>query len=147
MFSQFATGVCILLTEESDSLFKGVTINSFSSLSLDPLLINFSLKSKSQFFLSFNIRKRFSINILSAKQQSIAQRCAVSGGASFSSAEIVKDSVSYIPDCLVSIFCEVKDSMAGGDHVIFVCEVLNMVRNASESPLLFFDSRYCIAPL
>ncbi len=147
MFSQFATGVCILLTEENESLFKGITINSFSSLSLDPLLITFSLKSKSQFFLGFDIRKNFSINILSIKQRTIAQRCSVPGGAKFSLPEIIKDSNSYIPDCLVSIFCHVKDLVEGGDHTIFVCEVLDMIQDKSDPPLLFFDSQYCSASL
>lgn len=143
MFAQFATGVCILLVEDNNRLIKGLTINSFSSLSLDPLLITFSLKSKSRFFLDFNKNNDFSINVLSVKQQALARRCSVAGGAIFLLSEILQDKVCYIPDCLVSICCHVKEIIEGGDHVIFVCKVLNMLRNKNDTPLLFFNSQYC----
>lgn len=143
MFAQFATGVCILLLEDA-TMAKGLTINSFSSLSLDPLLINFSLKVNSRFYLDFEQDKNFSINILSAHQQSLAKKCSVPGGATLSTPEVVKNEVYYIPDSIVSLFCRVKETVrgGGGDHMIFVCDVFNMSRNKSDPPLLFFDSQY-----
>lgn len=90
IFSQFATGICILLTENIDNQCKGLTINSFSSLSLEPLLVIFSLKTASAFYKNFDMSKNFSINILSKDKKSLADRYSISGGAVLSNSEIEK---------------------------------------------------------
>ncbi len=147
MFSKFSTGVCVLLVEENKLLFKGLTINSFSSVSLDPLLISFSMKSNSRFFIDFDRSKNFSINILSEKQKDIAKKCSISGGYRFSFGEIKVAKAGYVPDCLVSMFCRVKEVFQGGDHAIMLCEVVDMLQHQHDLPLVFFDSQYCSVSL
>lgn len=144
MFGKFATGVCVLLVEKGNSCVKGLTINSFSSISLDPALISFSLKTDSKFCAEFDKKKSFSINVLSEEQKFLAQNCCISGGSSFSVESVVKTDLSYyIPGSLVSIFCNLQTTFEGGDHTIFLCSVLDMLHHDDVEPLVFFDSKYC----
>jgi len=144
MFAQFATGICVLLVENEGLVgCKGLTINSFSSVSLEPLLVAFSLKSKSNFFLNFKKASVFSINILSSEQLGLAKECSVPGGRNFSFMELEKKNFFYIPNSLVSMDCYIKQMVEAGDHIIFICEVLDMAyHEPSKNPLIFFDSQY-----
>ena len=70
--SKFATGITIVATQ-NNSILYGKTINSFSSLSLSPPLILFSLDKKSSKLNIFNDSKQVSINILSENQKFISR--------------------------------------------------------------------------
>ncbi len=143
MFAKFTSGVCILLIEREELSYKGLTINSFTSVSLEPLLISFSIKRESKFYHEFDKDKEFSINILSEKQEYIAKQCSISGGSYFSALDILISRAGYLPNCLVTFFCQVREVFNGGDHAIVLCNVTDMLQNQDDSPLVFFNSQYC----
>lgn len=143
-FGKFATGVCILLSEKNEAYVNGLTINSFVSISLDPVLISFSLKTDSKYCMDLFQKKNISVNVLSSVQQDLARACSVSGGSFFSMDQIVeKESFYFIPKSLATFFCNIQNTFQGGDHTIYVCEVVDILKHNNNAPLVFFDSNYC----
>lgn len=144
-FSKYATGVTVV-TSKSNGTNAGVTANSFSSLSLDPPLILWSIGRKSRSFEIFRIAENFSINILSFDQIDISQQ--------FASAEVDKfRGVGWSPglngapilDGIAGFLeCSREAVYDGGDHIIIVGRVTNYAR-FDKDVLLFVQGRYCLA--
>ncbi len=143
VFAQFATGVCILLTESSsENACMGLTVNSFSSLSLEPLLVTFALKSSCRYLQNFNAKKIFSINMLSHQQKSLCKECSIAGGKLIELNVLKKRNFYYIPDSLATIGCLVWQMLDAGDHVLFICEVTDLFILKENEPLIFYDSKF-----
>ena len=75
-FGHFATGVCIMTAKTNGHDALGVTVNSFSSLSLDPPLLLWSLKSDAECFDAFYNADTFTVNVLNSEQKDICSRHA-----------------------------------------------------------------------
>lgn len=149
MFGKFATGVCVILIEENEKYYRGLTVNSFTSVSLEPLLLSFSIKSKSGFFPFIDVltsSQILTVNILSEVQKVCAGACSKFGGGLIPSKDIILVKGGfYIRDTLASIFCTVEKKVTAGDHVTFFCKVSDSLGVASEKkPLLFFDGQYAV---
>jgi flavin reductase (DIM6/NTAB) family NADH-FMN oxidoreductase RutF len=142
--SQFATGVTVVTTKKEDGSFLGVTINSFTSVSLDPPLILFCLGRRRDSYHHLQKAPHFIVNILSEPQQSLAERFA----------SIDKDDWQQIGyDCnahglpmlkgtLATLECRRHEVIQAGDHDIFLGHVEH-IRVAEGAPgLLYFGSSY-----
>ncbi len=141
--SQFATGVAVLLTAEGEDKGQGITINSLTSVSLNPPLILFCLKStlaRAQIFQDCSL---FTLNILSLEQQFVADYFARKD-ASLQSVEIEinPDGRPLIPGSMAHLYCQRQAIYPGGDHNIYVCQVLGLAWDDTKSPLIFHRSRY-----
>ena len=75
----FTTGVCVVSVETSDQNLAAMTINSFVSVSLDPMLVCWSLQNSASQFDLFAKADRFAFSILGSTQADIAQRYAARG--------------------------------------------------------------------
>ena len=144
VFSKFATGVCILMFHDIElEQYVGLTINSFSSVSLEPVLISFSIKTKSRFFENVQRIDHFSLNILSRNQIDLAKRCTVSGGGLLSQDEIIDKGFPFITNAMASIWCRKKSEYHEGDHTLQVCRVQDMRMDESNlEPLVFYNSLF-----
>ena len=144
-FGQFGTGVTVV-TSQSGNERVGVTANSFSSLSLDPPLILWSIKRTSRSFKAFCNAEHFAINVLSADQISISQ--------AFSGPELDKFSgIDWAPgatgapiirNAIAMMECRAENRYEGGDHVILIGRVLHFSQAAGDA-LLFSQGRYAVA--
>jgi len=76
---RFATGVCLITTTLEKQQALAMTANSFSSVSLDPPLVLWSLQNNSDVFGAFAGAKHFAINILSQEQEDLSNRYAKKG--------------------------------------------------------------------
>lgn len=145
----FATGVTILTTRGRDGTMAGITANSFTSVSLDPPLVLFSLDRQSGSLPVFEQADRFAINILSVEQTSLSQQFATSGinkwdGVPFSTSQ---GDCPILEDSLAVLECGAHKTFDGGDHVIFLAEVYDMHYRQEGEPLVYYRSRYrAIAP-
>ena len=72
LFGRFTTGVAVVLAEDADKVV-GLTVNSLTSASLDPLLLLFCAHNKSQSAQTFLRSGRFSVNVLAAHQEDVAR--------------------------------------------------------------------------
>lgn len=140
--SKFATGITVVATN-SNSVLYGKTINSFSSLSLSPPLILFSLDIKSSKLNIFKNSKTVSINVLSKNQKIISDNFA----KKIPDWERIEYSISknrnpIIKNCVSNLDCEIIDKIKKGDHIIFICKVIRVSNNDKLKPLIYFNSNY-----
>ena len=140
--STFTTGITVVATKNRSILY-GKTINSFSSLSLSPPLVLFSLDKKSSKLEIFKHSKTITINILSKKQQIISNNFAKKN-PDWNEIEydIIKNGNPIIKNCVSNLDCKIIDKLKKGDHIIFVCKVLQVINNNKLKPLIYFNSKY-----
>lgn len=138
----FATGVTIVTTAH-DGRNVGLTANSFNSVSLDPPLVLWSLAKKSSNIEAFMKADAFAVHILGTDQESLSNRFATPGIDKFEGVEFEKgrDGVPLLLDCAARFECRTTYRYDGGDHIIFVGEVLDL-QHSDKEPLLFHRGKY-----
>ena len=139
----FATGVAVVTTLDPQGAPSGLTVNSFSSVSLDPPLVLFCLDRGSQVLAPFESCTSFVINILTESQQHLSQRFASSDEGRFTGIDHRPGftGAPVLPDALAVIECRRQAVLDGGDHLIFLGEVV-AVQSRQGDPLLYFAGRY-----
>jgi flavin reductase (DIM6/NTAB) family NADH-FMN oxidoreductase RutF len=141
---RFATGVTVITARSLDGELLGITANSFNSVSLEPPLILFSLDRRAYSLRKFEECGRFAVNVLDETQQSISTTFATPLADKFASVnyEFGRTGSPVLMDALAVFDCSVRFRYDGGDHVIFVGEVLDLVVREGGKPLLYFMGRY-----
>ena len=141
----FPTGVAVITTRTADGEPAGLTCNSFSSVSLDPPLVLFSLRNASKLLETFKGADGFAINILSERQDALSGRFASSRienkfeGVAWRSGP---HGMPLIDECLASFECSVFACHAAGDHMIFIGEVQHMGAGGADQALVFYKGAY-----
>ena len=141
----FPTGVAVITTTAADGKPVGLTCNSFSSVSLEPPLVLFSLRKASSLLGTFVAAESFAINILSQSQDALSGRFASSKIADkFEGVDWAPGPLGtpLIDDCLASFECRVHARHEAGDHDIFIGEVRHMGTGSSEHALVFYKGAY-----
>jgi len=144
---QFATGVTVVTAERAPGCVHGMTANSFTSVSLDPLLILICVKQSAQLMPLVKQHKRFGVNVLKDNQREISEYFA----RTEESAEMGKQlgvryrwtetGIPLLEDALVHLGCNVVTSHVAGDHTIFIAEV-ESVEVYDGEPLLYLRGDY-----
>ena len=141
---RFATGVTVIAIE-MDGKIRGMTANSFTSLSLDPPLVLFCVAKETHLGRLVHEAGGFSVNILQQNQQDLstyfagAWKQATLPPFSFTAWE----GVHRLEGCCASIACSVETIYEGGDHWIVVGRVVALFRNEeANQPLIFCAGRY-----
>jgi len=142
----FATGVTIVTACAADGTPVGVTANSFNSVSLDPPMILWSLARNSRSLAAFQSADHWVVHILAADQEALSNRFARGGGEKFFglATEIGVGSAPLLKDCACRLQCKTAFIKEGGDHVIFVGEVVAFDRRELPS-LVFHAGKYALA--
>ena len=140
----FATGVAVVTIIDPEGQPRGLTINSFASVSLEPPLVLWSLGNNAGDFSSYVAASHFCIHILSAEQEWLSNRFASAGNERFAGLEWQPGlgGVPLLPGALA--WFEVKNSLQypGGDHLIFIGEVERFHAAPGGDPLLFHAGAY-----
>ena len=142
---RFATGVCVITGQVDGKVPFGMTVNSFSSVSLDPALVLWSLQKNSECAANFETMTRYGINILSADQQALSDQYAKKGEHDLTEGTYRqgRSGAIVLSDAMVSFECEIDAIHDGGDHLILVAKVHEMQSHpAQRKPLLFFCGKY-----
>ena len=139
----FVTGVTVMTVLDADGNPEGITANSFSSLSLDPPLIVWSLRLSSRSFNTYKNAMRFTVNILAEDQVDISNRFAASGADRFEGVAYTPGlgGVPLIDGCASYLECSLEASYPGGDHVLFVGRVERIHMN-ERRPLAYGGGGY-----
>src|SRR6202034_947981 len=124
----------------------GVTANSFNSVSLDPPMILWSLARNSRSLAIFERASYWSVHILAADQDHLSNHFAKSGTDKFAGLEIETGigGVPLLKEFASRLQCKTAFMYEGGDHVIFVGEVLKFDRR-DVAPLVFHGGKYALA--
>jgi flavin reductase (DIM6/NTAB) family NADH-FMN oxidoreductase RutF/DNA-binding MarR family transcriptional regulator len=142
-FGRFATGVTIITTLDQAGKPVGLTVNSFSSVSLDPPLILWSLDKRSSHIDAFRNAEYHAINVLSAEQLDLSNLFASPKEDRFEGLDYTSGlcGVPLLANCVAWVECKKASAYEGGDHIIFLCEVERF--DYSDRPaLLFLGGRY-----
>jgi flavin reductase (DIM6/NTAB) family NADH-FMN oxidoreductase RutF len=145
MMGCFATGVTIVTTKTGGEL-HGMTVNSFTSVSLQPMLILICLANEARTTAAVRQRGWFVVNILEERQVALSNRFARPNEDRFAGIaySLNEYDLPVLPDCLGHMVCRVHRIDPGGDHQIILGEVLTgEFRDAR--PLLFFRGAYAAA--
>ena len=141
---RFATGVCLITTVNEDQEALAMTANSFSSVSLDPPLVLWSLQNNSDVYDVFARPRYFAINVLASEQEGLSNQYARKGQHGLDAAHYRagKYGAPIVRDALVSFECELYATHEGGDHLIIVGRVHDMHSRPDGAPLLFYGGAY-----
>ena len=139
-----ATGVTVITTVGPKSQPVGITANSFSAVSLQPPLVLFSLNRGAYSLRSCLSAQHFAVNILRADQRELSNNFATPLQDKWKGIhyDVWETGCPILPAALASFECKIRYTYNGGDHVIFVGEVLRMTADLEGRPLLFYRGRY-----
>ncbi len=140
--SHFASGVTVVTTEHDGQMY-GMTVASFASLSLHPPLVMVCIERSVKTHDAIAAAGKYGVSILSSAQAGISSKFASRSDDKFTGVELVPGdlSVPLIADSLTAIECRLYDQLPGGDHTIFIGEVM-AIHTREGDPLLYFRSGY-----
>lgn len=140
---RFVTGVTIVTTRDGDGRAIGLTANSFNSVSLDPPLVLWSLALASPNLPAFRDSKAWAVHVLAADQEELSNRFATRGIDKFEGMDIDDgaEGAPLLPGCAARFGCRSTFEYEGGDHAIFVGEVVDFV-DRDVKPLVFHGGKY-----
>lgn len=139
---RFATGVAVITTEH-DGIPHGMTVNSLTSVSLDPPLLLVCFNHGARSADAVQAAGRFVVNIVSARQQEIALRFAQRGEDHFAGLGLEYDGhrVPVVPNALAHLECDVDRVIEAGDHTVVLGAVVDVCSREGE-PLGFYGGRF-----
>ena len=140
---QFATGVTIVTARAKDGRPIGLTVNSFTSVSLDPPLVLWCLSRQATDFAALNAAGLFAVNVLSSRQHRVSRQFATTLADKFTGVECEDspDGSPLLKGATAHFICRVARRFDGGDHVIILGQVKEYRWNGGE-PLVFHSGRY-----
>ena len=144
ILAHWASGVCVVTTN-ADTMLYGLTVSSFSALSLDPPLVLVCADKASNTLPVIRSGGVFAINVLAREQQALSNRFASKKdedkrfhGLEF---DVGRTGAPLLRGVAVNIDCRVVAEHEAGDHVIYIGEVQE-VRSFDHDPLLYFRGTY-----
>jgi len=143
VFGRFATGVTVITSRHGDEV-HGMTASAVSSLSLDPPLLLVSVDHRAAMCDFLRKAGIFTVNVLTLEQEALSNRFASRGPKSLD--DIPQDKsflgAPVFSECLAYAECRVRHILPGGDHDIFVGEVVAGKGSTSGVPLLYYQGKY-----
>lgn len=144
----FATGVTIVTARDpgTDGVVAhdvGLTVNSFSSVSLEPPLVQWCIARRAASFEAFQRASHYAVHVLGAEQRELSQRFATHGIDRFAGIQFERGpgGLPLLPGCVTRFACRIVERYAGGDHVILLAEV-EAFETSEVEPLLYLRGAY-----
>ena len=141
---RFATGVCVITTQPANGKPMGMTVNSFTSVSLEPALVLWSLQNNSECFPVYGNAANWAVNILADDQLELSNQYSKKGQHNLAEAHyhIGVSGVPILHGALASFECSTWQRYDGGDHQLLVGQVEAMSTRPTGRPLLFYAGSY-----
>ena len=143
----FPTGVTVITAESEPGKVHGMTANSLTSVSLDPLLILICVDQKARLLKCLKAQRRFGVNVLKDSQQRLSEFFALLEQDPAEEERLgvrfrwTDSGIPLLEDALAHITCSVAAQYMSGDHTIFVGEVQSLALNEGE-PLVHHRGGY-----
>jgi flavin reductase (DIM6/NTAB) family NADH-FMN oxidoreductase RutF len=143
-FGRFATGVAVITLRRPTGEAVGITVNSFSSVSMDPPLVLWCLGLKSERYSEFAATERYGVNILHPEGEPEASRLAF-GRVPFLSkeSEAEVDAASPILRSAIAWFdCKVIERWPAGDHLILLGQIERFGADDRPQALTYYRGKF-----
>lgn len=143
----WASGVTVVTTRLDGEVY-GITVSSFSSLSMDPRLILVSLQDSNHLPHMIKKSKHFGVSILALGQDEISGYFSKSGRSPAPSfgddipVQVMETGSPLIAGALAHIDCELEEALPGGDHTIAIGRVVGASFDPDKLPLMYFRRAY-----
>lgn len=144
VLGHFATGVTIVTTTDDQGKPYGLTVNSFTSVSLDPFLVLICIDHSAQGYAQFSVGRYFGVSILTEDQEDLSSRFAnraITDRFEGLPYDRGQTGVPLLPHSLAWLECRITEAYPGGDHTIFLGAVEHAATSAGR-PLVFYRGRY-----
>lgn len=140
--SHFASGVTVVTTEH-EGIRYGMTVASFASLSLHPPLVLVCIEQSVKTHEAIRAAGHFGVSILSHSQTDVSGKFASKSDDKFAGVSVRsgKHGLPLIEGASGMLECRVYAEFPGGDHTIFVGEVLD-AQTSADAPLVYYRSAY-----
>ena len=138
----FATGVTVVTAAHAGGVLSGMTVNSLTSVSLEPRLLLWCLGDRSARYAQFAAAETWGVTVLGADGEAMARRFAQARLQDVHPDEAeALAGVSVVRQGVAQLACRTHDKIQAGDHLIIVGEVLD-VRVRQGAALTFFRGGY-----
>lgn len=146
IIGHFATGVTVITTASGDQL-QGMTANAVTSLSLDPVMVLICVDKTTHTHPLLTESGVFTVNVLGEHQEDVSRTFARRAAPEIGSLRGVpfvfgETGSPRLTDCLAFLECRITNALDGGDHTIFLGEVVAEGIVNDVKPLMFFQGRY-----
>lgn len=148
VLGRFSSGVTVVTACDDDGVDHGMTVSAFCSLSLEPPLVLFCVDRTASVLPALERVPRFAVNILASGQEAISRRFAESLADRFDGVGFSRGvtGAPILHDVLAFLECEKFERYEGGDHIIFIGEVIAaqspVSHRAPDRPLLYYRGGY-----
>jgi flavin reductase (DIM6/NTAB) family NADH-FMN oxidoreductase RutF len=141
--ARFATGVTVATVRASDGTPHGLTISSFTSVSIQPPLILICIDYACAFLSHFRACTNFAINVLNESQRDLSVTFAQKPEGRFEGVDwcASETGAPLLRGCIANIECRLSSVIEAGDHAIFLGEVIHAEAYPG-LPLLYFNRDY-----
>ena len=142
-FGRFATGIAIAACKKEAGDFAAITINSFTSVSLDPPMVLWCVEKRASTYPDFMAANSYSVSILSSEQKAFSERFARFSPKPLDpqEVEIWETGAPLLKQRLAGFDCKIAKRHEAGDHIIMVGEIIRF-DSVDQSPLVYFASNY-----
>src|SRR5580704_15508941 len=147
VMGNFATGVTVVTVEREPGKVHGMTANSYTSVSLDPLLVLVCVDQNAQLLSLLKMQGRFGVNILRSDQQSLSEHFAKPHPPPEEERQLnlqfewTETGIPLLTGVLGQLGCKVAAQYMAGDHTIFIGEV-ESIHEGEGNPLLYHRRHY-----
>ena len=142
IMGHFATGVTVVTAHQNGEIY-GMTANAVTSLSLKPPLVLVAVDKTAAMHASLTESRCFALNILTQEQEPISRRFAMRGPKEVNDLKWIKaaSGAPILADALAYVDCRLAEILPGGDHDIFLGEILAGEAHRG-APLLYYGGKY-----
>ncbi|MEK4025027.1 MULTISPECIES: flavin reductase family protein [Sporosarcina] len=139
IMGNYPTGVTILTTVSEDGTPVGLTVNSFASVSLDPLMLLWSIDRGVSSLKEFTEGGKFAVHVLAGEQQELCKVFASKHADRFSTCKwsLSENGLPVIEDVFGVFECKTFKAIEAGDHIVLIGEVLDLKVSKEKDPMLY----------
>lgn len=141
----FPTGIAVMTAASSEASHIGITVNSFTSVSLDPPLVLWCIDRRSRRYPAFANAPGFTVSILASGHQEVSSRLAGAGEHSLDGIALIATELGppALADSLAVFECALQSVQDAGDHAILIGRVLRFAcHQGAGAPLVYYQGKY-----
>ena len=144
VMAHYPTGVCVITARTDTGDLYGMTVGSFTSVSLEPMLIAFFIGKHSLSWARMAPIGRFCVNVLASGQEQVSRRFSSRASDKFDGVgyTISESGNPVLNDVVAAIECEIQVAIDAGDHLEVRGTVVALHAHADRRPLLFLNREY-----
>ena len=146
-FARFSTGITVVTCLGRDGVAHGITVNSFTSVSLEPPLVSWCLDDKSSVAAHFLAADHYAVSILAADQRTLSDRFATPGrhAVEEGEGEVFRTGAPLLNGRIAGFDCRIAERIKVGDHTILIGEIVHFDSREGR-PLVYAGRQYVDGP-